>query len=164
MADYGKGKYQRGAYISKDLFESKAYRSLTKAQMRLYQRFLMKREFARVGGKPGKRKKDYVQTNVGKIAFPYREAERIEGVNLSTFGRAIRKYVEVGLLDITHAGAAYEGDCHLYGISERWIDYGTDKFKEVLFPKDFRLRGWSLHHQRNKLNQRPKLIRRKRVS
>ena len=155
MKDYGKGKSKRGAYIRKDLFESKAYRSLTKVQMRIYQRLLMKREFTHVGGKPGKRKKDYVQTNIGQLALSYREAERIEGINPTTFGRAIRKLVEVGLIDITHAGA---------GISERWRGYGTAKFREISFPKDFKLRGWSLHHHRNKLNQKPQLTRRKRVS
>lgn len=151
-----------GAYIEKELFLSNAYKSLTKAEMRIYFHFLLKRKFGKwKGGKSGKRP-DKIITNNGEITFSYAEAEKY-GYPRVTFNRAIDKFVKVGLIDITRqgqggcigAGGKITGDPSLYAISERWKDYGTDGFVEKCRKKDTRKgRGWSVYHARKRQNKK----------
>ena len=66
-----------GAYIETELILSEAYKSLTKAEMRIYFHFLLKRKFgSQKQGKPGKRTGKII-TNNGKITFSYAEAEKL---------------------------------------------------------------------------------------
>lgn len=145
-----------GAYIEAELILSEAYKSLTKAEMRIYFHFLLKRKFgSQKQGKPGKRTGKII-TNNGKITFSYAEAERL-GFPRPTFRRGIDKMVNVGLIDIVHQGKGgmvdengiISGEASLYAISERWMDYGTDKFEKKSRKKDTRKgRGWAVYHER----------------
>jgi hypothetical protein len=144
-----------GAYIESKLFDSKAYKSLTKAQMRIYHEFMLKRRFGKVkkGRKP---KKGGLIVNNGEITFTYAEAERL-GYPRPTFQRALDKLIEVGLIDITYQGIGgivldngkVRGEPTLFAISERWQDYKTNNFVKKKRKKDTRKgRGWTVYHER----------------
>jgi hypothetical protein len=78
-----------------------------------------------------------------------RKLAKEEGVHLSTVQKAISKLIEVGLIDIVHRGAAYEGDQNIYQISDRWKLYGTNNFEESK-PGYSRMRGWRAYHLKKK--------------
>jgi len=150
-----------GAYIETELFESEANKSLTKAEMRIYFYFLLKRKFGQYKGKPGKRSGKVI-TNNGQITFTYAEAEKL-GFPRPTFRRAIDKFLKVGMLDITRQGQGgivedgkITGEATLYAISERWKNYGTEEFVKKKRQKDTREgRGWAVYHKK-KWNEKAK--------
>lgn len=81
--------------------------------------FWLKRKMGRRGGK-------WECVNNGKLVYTYREALD-KGIYRSRFNRAIKDLIDKGFLDV----AGYEGRYNaraLYALSERWRDYGTDKF------------------------------------
>jgi len=151
-----------GVYYPTKLLDSKAYNSLTLKQIKIFTEFLLKRQFQTKGKK---HKKSYsgsftdLITNNGKITFSYKEAEKY-GFTRPTFRAAIDKLVEVGLIDIIKQGfggipkdGKITGECSLYAISERWINYGTPEFIEAKRNKDKRQgRGWSAYHAKKKLH------------
>ena len=90
--------------------------------------------------------------NNGHITFTYAEAEKL-GYPRPTFRRAIDKLIEVGLIDLTYQGQGgyvsdngeVLGESSLYGMSDRWQDYGTDNFVMKERKKDTRKgRGWAV--------------------
>jgi len=130
--------------------------SLTKAQMRIFYEFMLKRRFGQLP-KKGRKQQGNIIVNNGHITFTYAEAEKL-GYPRSTFNRAIDKLIEVGLIDLTYQGQGghvgkdgkITGERSLYAISERWMDYGTDRFNKRKRRKDTRKgRGWSVYHERN---------------
>jgi hypothetical protein len=134
-------------YITKDLLESVAYRSLSRVAMLLYQDFLSKRIFRRLG-KP----KRWVFENNGNIVFPFGEALE-KGYSRNQFRNGIDELQAKGLLDIPHQGKGGRkplkgmSDVSLYFIDDRWKEYGTEDFKPPRNPrkKDTRQgRGWAL--------------------
>ena len=145
-----------GAYIETELFESEAYNLLTRAEMRIYFYFLLKRKFGQYKGKSGKRPAKVI-TNNGQITFTYAEAEKL-GFPRPTFRRAIDKYIKVGLLDITRQGQGgivedgkITGEATLYSIAERWKNYGTKDFVKKKRQKDTRMgRGWAVYHKKKR--------------
>ena len=141
-------------YITKELLESEAYRSLSRVAMLLYQDFLSKRMMQKVG-----RRKVWVITNNGEIIYPYFEAKE-NGFSSDQFRNGIDELQLKGFIDITHQGtggrkpADGTGDVSMYWIDDRWIDYGTDDFRQPRNPrvKDTkRGRGWQM------INKDPKL-------
>jgi len=148
----------RGVYIETEMFGSKAYKLLTKKDMRIYFEFLLKRRFREYKGKKGKSKKRWDIVNNGIITFTYAEAERL-GYPRPTFQRALDKLISVGLIDITYQGIGgmvsengkIKGEPSLFAISERWKDYGTDNFVKKKRKKDTRKgRGWAVYHARKR--------------
>ena len=73
----------------------------------------------------------------------YREAKKLFGFAYSTMARAITQLVEYGFIDIAHQGVASSKDFSRYAISERWKDYGTEKFIEQTRQKDTRKLGFA---------------------
>ncbi len=146
-----------GAYIERELFDSEAYKSLTKAEMRIYFEFLLKRRFGQTRGGKKKRQGPIIVNN-GEITFTYTEAEKL-GYPRPTFLRALDKLIGVGLIDITCQGTGgivlengkIKGEATLFGIYERWKDYGTDNFVVKRREKDTRKgRGWAVYHERKR--------------
>ena len=128
--------------------------------MRIHYEFMLKRRFGkRLKGKRGKKQgKNVPMLKDGKITFTYAEAERL-GYPRPTFNRAIDKLIEVGLIDLTYQGQGglvsetgeVLGESSLYGISERWQDYGTKYFVEQKREKDNRKgRGWAAYHEQKR--------------
>jgi hypothetical protein len=145
-----------GVYLESKLFDSEAYKSLTKAQMRIFYEFMLKRKFGRQG--KGKKKTGAIIMNNGEITFTYAEAEKL-GYPKRTFNLAIDKLIEVGLIDLHYQGQGgyvletgkVSGESSLYGISDRWQNYGKDNFVFKKRKKDTRKgRGWTAYHEKKK--------------
>ena len=133
-------------YITKDLLESAAYRSLSRVAMLLYQDFLSRRIMKQVS------KKRWVCENNGNIVFPFSEALS-KGYSRDQFRNGIDELQAKGLLDITHQGKGGRrplkgmSDVSKYWLDDRWREYGTDDFRPPRKPrkKDTRQgRGWAL--------------------
>lgn len=156
-------KRPSGVYFPTILFDSKAYKSLTLQQTRIFTEFLLKRQFP---NKSARKNKKYTGshtdliTNNGKITFSFKEAEG-RGFTRPTFMTAIDKLIEVGLIDIAkqgHGGVPKEGkitgECTMYKLSDRWENYGNENFEVRERKKDSRKgRGWARYHARK--NQQP---------
>jgi hypothetical protein len=133
-------------YITNELLNHPAYRSLSRVAMLLYQDFLSKRVMKQVG------KKRWVCENKGDIVFTVSEAVE-KGFSRDQFRNGIDELQRKGLLDITHQGKGGRkplkgmADVSKYWIDDRWKDYGTDDFRPPRNPrkKDTRHgRGWAL--------------------
>lgn len=133
-------------YITKELLNHPAYRSLSRVAMLLYQDFLSKRIMKQVS------KKRWICENNGKIVFTVSEAIE-KGISRDQFRNGIDELQSKGLLDITHQGKGGRkplkgmADVSTYWIDDRWKEYGTENFRPPRNPrkKDTRQgRGWSL--------------------
>jgi len=124
-------------FISKEMLESKAYRSLSKIAMLLLQDFLAKREMVRI--KRSKEKK-WACRNNGEIIYTYTEAVS-KGISRKQFVNGIDELQEKGFVDITHRGrggrkpAKGTGDVTTFWIDDRWKKYGTADFKTARIPR-----------------------------
>jgi DNA-binding PadR family transcriptional regulator len=130
-------------YLERDLLKSKAFRSLARTSMLVYFDFRMKCRVQQSKGKLGRGHSWHIVNN-GQIEYTYGEAEK-KGISRPSFMRGLTELTEKGFIDITHSGSdGVKGDKSKYVISERWRDWGTDRFVEKTRPKDTR-RGRSLH-------------------
>jgi hypothetical protein len=124
-------------YITKEMLNSQAYRSLSRAAMLIYQDFLARRDM-----RPIKRNKQktWVIGNNGKIVYPYAEAVR-NGFTRATYRNAIDELQIKGFIDITHMGkggrkpADGTGDFTTYWIDDRWQDYNPNENKSNRPPR-----------------------------
>lgn len=108
------------------MLKSRAYRELSGNAKTILGDFYIRRKFERERkGSRGKRK--YVFVNNGRIVYTYADAVR-NGFTRPVFQRNVDLLVTRGFLDVTHRGSGRRGDCSLYGISDRWENWGTDKF------------------------------------
>ena len=168
LCDSGYSEDEPKIYITRELLNSPAYRSLSRVALLIYQDFLAKRIM-----KPVKRnkKKYWIIENNGKIIYPYSEAVE-KGFTRAQFRNAIDELQQKGFIDITHQGkggrkpARGTGDVSMYMIDERWRDYGTMEFKPPRNPrrKDKRSgRGfaylWNDPKHKNKLLDKQRLSR-----
>lgn len=116
-----------------DLLHSHAYRCLNYAPaIKVLNWFHEKLMFKKVAKKRGKAR--YQLTNNGEISFTYKEA-RMRGLTDQKFRRALLELHPLGFIDITHPGSGLRGDYTKFAISDRWRDFGTDKFRSVKFPR-----------------------------
>jgi hypothetical protein len=122
-------------YITRDLLASKAYRSLSRVSFLVYQDFLAKRIMIK-----DRRKRIWRVGNNGELVYPYREAVK-NGFSRKQFRNAIDELQKKGLIDITHRGRGGrtpkegEGDFTTYWIDDRWMEYGTDDFRQPRKPR-----------------------------
>ena len=70
----------------------------------------------------------YHGDNRYNIIFPYREAIKI--MNVRTFIKCRNKLIENGLIDVVKRGGFYNQPA-IYGLSDRWKQFGTKDFKKV---------------------------------
>ena len=127
--------------IERQLISFLASIRLSGAALKVLLLFQTKKKMEKVGRRKGKEK--WAIGNNGEIVFPYCEAKKKYGIPASTFSRAIDKLMQFGLIDINSLGGGMVKDMTTYYISERWRDYGTPKFKEVVRPKDTRGLGYT---------------------
>ena len=123
-------------FIERDMHRSPAFWGLSKsATVILFELFSRRKLKQREGA--------WVITNNGQITFSYREAKRKFGFFPSTMVRALTQLVEYGFIDIAHQGIATSEDFSKYAISQRWRDYGTNKFIAHTRKKDTRKLGFA---------------------
>ena len=122
--------------LEQRLVKSRAWLSLTGASQSVYCIFRTKCKIAKKYQHP---KKDGCLLdrilNNGELVFTYDEAEEKYGIKRGRFGRTIDQLIDRGFIDIAATGM---GVCRVetwYAISDRWEDYGTEKFKHVKRPK-----------------------------
>jgi hypothetical protein len=134
-------------YITKELLSSKAYRSLSRVSLLVYQDFLAKRIMIK-----DRRQKIWRVANNGELIYPYHEAIK-NGFSRKQFRNAIDELQKKGFIDIPYQGRGGrkpkegEGDVTLYWLDDRWTEYGTDDFRPPKKPriKETRKdRGWAL--------------------
>ena len=117
-----KNRLQRNVLLNWEIMESKAFRELSAADLRVYLRLLQKRSW-----KKHKRKIVFTEEPFG---FPYSEATQTLGIGRSTFRRSIRRLHERGFITVEHQGGSFEGkDYSRYYLSEDWRRHGTPDFK-----------------------------------
>ena len=121
-----KKKYQlkRKVWISPEMMESEVYRSLSSKAMWVLQRFHQKRTWsdAKVGGR-----KQRVYDN-GGLSITYSEANHF-GISTAQFHRILKILVEKGFIDTEYRGGGFGRDYSRYGLSERWLKWGTPEFE-----------------------------------
>ena len=112
-------------YITKEMLNSPAYRSLSRAAMLIYQDFLSKRFMKKISRS---RQKTWVIENNGEIMYPYSEAVE-KGFTRATFRDAIDELQIKGFIDIKHMGkggrkpAKGTGDRTKFWIDDRWTEF-----------------------------------------
>ena len=124
--------------LDRELLASPAFRSLSRTAMLVYLDFLGKRKIRKIG----KPKMPKILNN-GEITYYYSEATK-KGISRVRFRNALDELIEKGFIDLVHqgtgyhTGTGYQRDKSLYGLSERWRDYGTPSFIKKTRPKDIR--------------------------
>jgi len=67
----------------------------------------------------------YNGKNKVDLSLTYKEANRLQSNH--RFKDSIDHLVEYGFIDVIESGGVWK-KCNIYGLSERWRLYGTDKF------------------------------------
>jgi DNA-binding PadR family transcriptional regulator len=119
--------------FDKTMLVSPVWLSLSGIADKVYCLFRCRCVYGRIGGKRGNR--TYEHINNGKLEFTYIEAKEKYGIKAGRFVRAIDELVEKGFLDVTEPGGGVHKFKTLYGISERWRNYGTDSFQQIHRPE-----------------------------
>ena len=138
--------------IPRRMHRSPAYRKLTKTSIFILMEFLCRRKVAKTGRRGG-----FEITNNGELIFPYAEAEKKFKIPRSTFCRSISQLVELGFIEIPHAGGGMLKDCSKYGISDRWEDYGKEEFIKKSRQKDERKLGFLKKNWEKRTGRKRKL-------
>jgi hypothetical protein len=102
--------------ICRDMQRSEAWKQLKPRQIGLY--FLFKSKFTV--------KLKTFETNVDNISFTTTEAKKYYG-DLRTFRADVDILIEYGFIRQIISGVPTMS-ASIYGFSDRWKDYGTDKF------------------------------------
>jgi hypothetical protein len=93
----------KGAFIPKEILESKAYLALQGIASQVLGLFMLKRQFEKIpGAKREKNKKKCV--NGGSLSLTYVEAEDKYGITQPRLTRAIDELLEKGFLTCTYRG------------------------------------------------------------
>lgn len=122
--------------VEKELLRSPAFRTLPKTAIVILMDFHMKRVMKGHTDKRGNKTMQIL--NNGEIEYTYSEAQK-KGINKQTFTTNRDALIEHGFIDIAHQGSGgKKGDKTLYAISDRWQQWGTDKFVKRIRLKDQR--------------------------
>ena len=124
-----KYKLKRKVWIEPEMMESEVFRSLSAKAMWVLLRFHQKCTWEK-RKRPGTNEKWTFYYKTG-LVFTYTEAHYF-GISKAQFHRIIKLLVQRGFIDIEHQGGAYGRDCSRYSLSDRWMNYGTPEFKEVV--------------------------------
>ena len=130
----------KGVYLDPGLIQSKAFLALSGIASKVFLWFMYRRQMNKVG-REGKEK--WVIRNNGGIYFTYSEAQKRYKLTRPRFQRAIDDLIDKGFIEINHHGGGMMKDPSTYSISEKWNNYGTDKFKVVARKKDTRKLGFA---------------------
>jgi len=114
--------------IQPDMFQSRAFRDLSKTALHVLMRFLQKQTWPEGNGRKKKKLKNVVYRNED-LVFIGREAKWL-GIKDSSFRRAIKELVEHGFITIVHQGGAYgpQNDYSRYRLVDTWKLWNTTSF------------------------------------
>ena len=136
-------------WILRKMINSSAIKQLNGKALHILLLFLDRRQMQKVG-----RKKRWTIKNNGEIVFPYKEAQKRFHIPRSTFTRGIDNLIKYGFIDIAYLGGGLIGDCTKYSISNRWKEFGTDKFVKKKRPKDTRGFGFTQKNWEDKTGKK----------
>jgi len=111
-------KLPPGTWIEREMFESKAYLSLSGFAPQLLTLILGKRQFIKVGRK-GKEKR--VCINCDKINITYVEFKNRYGISQPRLTRAKKDLLAKGFIATVYRGGTYRQDKGIYALSDKWI-------------------------------------------
>lgn len=127
-------KKNRVIVLEQEMIKHPAWLSLSGTAIQVFLIFRTKCVFEKMRNcKPGKR--DTEISNNGEIVFTYQEAKSKYGITSSRFTRAIDDLLNKGFIDISATGMGVHKVTTYYAIGNRWRNYGTPEFKEVIRPK-----------------------------
>ena len=130
----------KGVYLDPGLIQSKAFLALSGIASKVLLWFMYRRQMRKVG-REGKKK--WTVLNNGEIYFTYSEAQKKYKLTRPRFQRAIDDLIDKGFIEINHHGGGMMKDPSTYSISQKWDNYGTDKFKVTPRNKDTRKLGFA---------------------
>lgn len=122
---------RKGHYFEKDIM-TYLFDNISEIGIKVYFVFTLKCVYETTKGKKDRRTR--IITNNGQIQFSYDEAEGY-GITRPRFKRALLELHRYGLLDIAATGQGIHKVATLYTMSDRWRDYGTDKYIRKSWPK-----------------------------
>lgn len=131
MASKQGKKRSPNVWVRGELLTSASYSDLEGKAAQVLMWFMMRRQMVPV--REGK-KKVWACANDGEIVFTYKEAEQ-HGISRAAFMRAVDELIEHGFLDIAKTGAGVFKATTFYGLSDRWRNWGTDKFVKKVRPR-----------------------------
>lgn len=141
--------------IDPDVYQSRLLWSGPKSAIRIYFELLRRRKWKKtpVGGR-----KVWAITNNGQIELPYADLEKRLKYTRPTITKGIDWLVDHGFMDITHQGSGgVKGDKSQYAVSERWRDWGADKFVKKTRDKNCKKGiGFDLMWQKKRQKKRQK--------
>lgn len=116
-----KGPKIRGAFtpVPTEMLHSKAFKSLTGNSAKLFPYLLNAGKLAEHRQEPD-------------FSYTYSQATKA-GFSKSTFSRVLKELHEKGFFVFTEYGGkrSFGLSAHKFRLSDRWRDFGTDKFEEV---------------------------------
>lgn len=131
-------------YITKEMLNSPAYRSLSRAALLIYQDFLAKRIMKQIKRETHRGKeKIWVIENNGEIVYPFSEAKN-KGLSEKTYNNGLYELQGKGFIDIKHRGkggrppAKGAGDMTKFWIDDRWRDYDYKSKKANCPPRNLK--------------------------
>lgn len=128
--------------ITPEMFDSPAFKSLSKSQLWTLMRCLQNRTWTESktysAHKGGRGKKTIRSYHDNVFEFSYAEAKSI-GIGGTQFSENIRKLIEVGFLDLEHQGGWFQSFKNVKNFSKyknslRWKAYSTSNFVECKKP------------------------------
>jgi len=128
-SDGSKTKKFKGLYIRPEILNSRAFNELKCSgnALYLYICFLKKRVMVKI---PVGKKKEWTCTNINKITFYYSEAKKL-GFSSQGFNNAIDRLVDLGFIDIVHAGIGRARIATIFALSDRYKRYGENDFQKI---------------------------------
>ena len=111
-------KLPPGTWIEREMFESRAFLSLTGFAPQLLILILAKRQFI-THGRRGRQKK--VCTNCDRINITYTEFKNKYGITQPRMTRALDQLLEKGFLSIVYPGGTCRQDKAIYSLSTNWL-------------------------------------------
>ena len=120
------GKGKSGAYVFREIFQSRAYNSLTKYSPILLTHIIGAQRFSKRNGKGPS-----VVTNPNELMLSYSYAKKMWGITQPRMTRAFDELLAKGFIALTHQGGGYDGDGSKYKLVERYKEWEPGKVFEV---------------------------------
>jgi len=145
---------KKGVFFPPEMLNSNAYEELSKFPTALKMLVGFYRRINKTKnrmGKPGKRKDKYIPVNMKEIIYTYGEMQTDTMVkSRSTIRNNLDKLINFGFIDIEIPGNGHARMATIYGISDRWKNYGTQFFIEKPRERDARLGAELRKYQANR--------------
>lgn len=107
-----------GTWIEREMFESKAFLSLTGFAPQLLILILAKRQFITLGRRGWQKK---VCTNCDKINITYTEFKNKYRITQPRMTRAKKDLLAKGFITTVYRGGTYRQDKGVYALSDNWV-------------------------------------------